>query len=94
MPGAVDVGDDDRGLIADPDRVLRGFVDQSLDPVSDRDDEAERDQLGDLPPSIWPTTMLSAKVGKGSGCVARRESLASPFHVSNWRNSHDTRWPT
>jgi hypothetical protein len=45
------------------------------------------------PCSSFPAATPSANSWKGSGCIARSESLASRFHVSNWRNWHETRCP-
>jgi hypothetical protein len=59
----VDLGDDDRDLVADLDGICRGLhgcpgefsqVDQSLDSVGDLNESAERDQLGDLATQFLP----------------------------------------
>ncbi len=46
-----------------------------------------------LPGRVRPTSLSAAKSWKGSGCVARRDSRASPFQVSNWRKAQETRCP-
>jgi len=69
-------------------------VNQSLDPVGDLDEDAERDQLGDLARQFLPHRDGVGEYLKGSGCVAFKDSLTSRFHESNSRNSHETRCPT